>query len=237
MHERTDGGCREHRPDSTYPHALDAIWAASCRAVPVALPSTGDWDLPGITAALRQTAPRLAYVIADFHNPTGRLLAEEQRAQLVRAARRARTMLVVDETLVDLGLDGPPPPPVAVHGREVLTIGSMSKSFWGGLRIGWVRGPAELIARLTAVRTTLDLGSPIVELVCRGCIHSEPPDTSSPNARAWSSDDAGAHPGQTRARPTGCLPTLLRRRETWWTPRPRSGCRRRPRPCCRWSTR
>lgn len=159
----TDAGDRVLVDAPSYPHALDAVRAACCRAVPVALPATGGWDLPGITAALRQTAPRLAYVIADFHNPTGRLLAAEQRAQLVRAARRSRTVLVVDETLVDLGLDGPAPPPVAVHGREVLTIGSMSKSFWGGLRIGWVRGPAELIARLTAVRTTFDLGSPVVE--------------------------------------------------------------------------
>jgi len=159
----TDAGDRVLVDAPSYPHALDAVRAARCRAVPVALPATGGWDLPGITAALRQTAPLLAYVIADFHNPTGRLLAAEQRAQLVRAARRARTVLVIDETLVDLGLDRPAPPPVAVHGREVLTIGSMSKSFWGGLRIGWVRGPAELIARLTAVRTTLDLGSPVVE--------------------------------------------------------------------------
>lgn len=159
----TDAGDRVLVDAPTYPHALDAVRAAACRAVPVALPAAGGWDLPGIGAALRQAAPRLAYVIADFHNPTGRLLPEDQRAQLVRAARRARTVLVVDETLVDLGLDGPAPPPVAVHGREVLTIGSMSKSFWGGLRVGWVRGPCDLIARLAAVRTTLDLGSPVVE--------------------------------------------------------------------------
>lgn len=147
----------------SYPHALDALRAASCRLVPVALPLPGGWDLPGVTAALRQSAPRLAYVIADFHNPTGRLMPEEQRVRLVQAARRSRTTLVVDETLVELGLDGPAPPPVAVHGREVVTIGSMSKSFWGGLRIGWIRGPADLVARLAAVRTTLDLGSPVVE--------------------------------------------------------------------------
>ena len=159
----TDAGDRVLVDAPTYPHALDAVRAASCRAVPVALPASGGWDLPGIVATLRQAAPRLAYVIADFHNPTGRLLPEDQRAQLVQATRRSRTVLVVDETLVDLGLDGPAPPPVAVHGRDVLTIGSLSKSFWGGLRVGWVRGPRDLIARLAAARTTLDLGSPVVE--------------------------------------------------------------------------
>lgn len=152
----------------TYPHALDALRAASCRAVPVGFPDapTG-WDLPGLQAALRQTAPRLAYVVADFHNPTGRCMSDEQRAALVQAARRTRTLLVVDETLVDLdldlGLDRPAPRPVAAHGPEVVSVGSMSKSYWGGLRIGWVRGPTELIGRLAAVRQTVDMGSPVVE--------------------------------------------------------------------------
>jgi len=147
----------------SYPHALDAIAAASCRTVPVGFPETAGWDLPGLQAALRQTAPRLAYIVADFHNPTGRCMSEEQRARLVQAARKSRTLLVIDEALVDLGLDAPAPRPVTSHGREVVTLGSMSKSYWGGLRIGWVRGPTDLITRLAAVRTTVDLGSPVVE--------------------------------------------------------------------------
>lgn len=146
----------------SYPHALDALRQADCRLVPVGFGTRG-WDLDGMRAALRQTSPRLAYVIADFHNPTGQCMDAGQRQQLVRAVRDSRTVLVIDETLVDLGLDAPPPAPVASHGVEVVTIGSMSKSFWGGLRIGWVRGPAALVGRLAAARTTLDLGSPVLE--------------------------------------------------------------------------
>lgn len=147
----------------TYPHALDAFRSANCRIVPLGFPDTAGWDLSGLQAALRQTAPRLAYIVADFHNPTGRCMNDQQRAHLVRAAQKSRTQLVIDETLADLGLDAPAPAPVAVHGREVVSLGSMSKSYWGGLRVGWVRGPADLIARLAAVRTTVDLGSPVVE--------------------------------------------------------------------------
>lgn len=148
----------------TYPHALDALRHAGCRAVPVALPvGEPGWDVDGVRAALRQTAPRLAYVVADFHNPTGRVMPDEQRTAIVRAARETRTTLVVDEALVDLGLDAPPPAPVAARGGEVVTLGSMSKSFWGGLRIGWVRGPAGLVARLAGLRTSVDMGSPVVE--------------------------------------------------------------------------
>src|SRR5215218_4309016 len=54
----------------TYPNALDAIRAAGARPVPVAL-EPGGWDLEMLGATLRQAAPRLAYVIADHHNPTG----------------------------------------------------------------------------------------------------------------------------------------------------------------------
>ena len=69
----------------------------------------------------------------------------ELRERLVAAAHAAGTDLVVDESFVDLPLDGAAmPPPVAAFDRHarVLTIGGMSKPYWGGLRIGWVRASA-----------------------------------------------------------------------------------------------
>lgn len=42
----------------------------------------------------------------------------------------------------------------------VLTIGSLSKLFWSGLRLGWIRGPHDLIARLSRWKALADLGSP-----------------------------------------------------------------------------
>src|SRR5690606_32219462 len=57
------------------------------------------------------------------------------------------------------------PPPVAVFakGSEIITIGSASKSFWGGLRVGWVRTGASLITRLLGSRATVDLGTPVMD--------------------------------------------------------------------------
>jgi DNA-binding transcriptional MocR family regulator len=148
----------------TYPHAIDAIARASCRPVPVGLPGSG-WDVDGVLAALRQTGPRLAYLLPDFHNPTGRCMAPADREAIAHAAARARTTVVVDETMIDLGIDGPPPPPFAVHDDAgvVVTLGSMSKGFWGGLRVGWIRADADTIAALSGVRPALDLGTPVVE--------------------------------------------------------------------------
>ncbi|MFC4903875.1 PLP-dependent aminotransferase family protein [Kocuria oceani] len=157
----------------SYPHALDAVREARCRPVPVALGSTG-WDVAGYRAALRQTAPTMAYVIPDFHNPTGRCMTGQERAAIVRAARESRTTLVVDETLVDLHLDGPPPPPAAVHHPDVISIGSTSKSYWAGLRIGWVRATPGTVARLAAARPSVDMGSPIVEQLATAALLRDP---------------------------------------------------------------
>ena len=147
----------------TYPNALDAIRAAGARPVPVALTPDG-WDLEMLAATLRQAAPRLAYVIADHHNPTGLTLPDAERDRLVALARATRTPLVVDETLAELTLDddAPAPTPLAAH-DDVIAIGSMSKAYWAGLRIGWIRAAAPLVQRLAQARATIDLSSPVVE--------------------------------------------------------------------------
>lgn len=152
----------------SYPNALDAIRAAGCRPVPVAMPPADQaggagWDLEALETALSQQRPAMAYVVPDFHNPTGRLMPDSQRRQLVRAAAAAGTVLVVDETMRELNLDGAPSTPLAAFGPAVVSIGSLSKSHWAGLRTGWIRAGESLIQRFAAARTTMDLGGPIVE--------------------------------------------------------------------------
>jgi DNA-binding transcriptional MocR family regulator len=117
---------------------------------------------------LRQAAPRLAYVVADFHNPTGALADEDQRRRLVEAARAAGTVLVVDETMSELSLDPDLRMPRRMCGFDpagstVITVGSASKAFWAGLRIGWVRAAPDVIRSLVAARAYADLGTPVLE--------------------------------------------------------------------------
>lgn len=147
----------------TYPHALDAIRASGCRPVPVALPHGRGWDVDGINAAMTQQRPKMAYVVPDFHNPTGRLMSDPQRRRLVQAAASSGTVLVVDETLRELNLDAAATAPLAAFSSAVVTIGSLSKSHWAGLRTGWIRAGGPLIQRFAAARTTMDLGGPVVE--------------------------------------------------------------------------
>jgi len=151
----------------TYHNAIQALQRAHVVPVPVGLPAQG-WDVDAMEAAFRQTSPRFAYVIADFHNPTGRSMDPATRRALVAAATRSHTPLIVDETMVAMGLDFAPPPPVAMHdpsGRQVITLGSASKIFWGGLRVGWIRADPQTVAALGRLRTTMDMASPVVEQI------------------------------------------------------------------------
>jgi DNA-binding transcriptional MocR family regulator len=148
----------------TYPNAIDTLRRSGAR--PVALPLDRDgWDIEAADATLRQTAPRAAYLIPDFHNPTGALMPDGQRADLAGALAGTRTVAIVDETLVDLAHDPHPvmPRPLGFHHSRTVTLGGASKSFWGGLRIGWIRAPRDLMAALLSARLTLDLGAPVLE--------------------------------------------------------------------------
>jgi DNA-binding transcriptional MocR family regulator len=153
----------------SYANILQLMREAGARLVPVAMAEgLAGWDLPRWRQVLRDAAPRLAYVVADFHNPTGALADADQRRGLVDAARSGGTVLVVDETMSELGLapDVDMPPPVCAFdpaGSTVITVGSASKAFWAGLRIGWVRAAPDVIRSLVAARAYADLGTPVLE--------------------------------------------------------------------------
>ncbi|MFG2522140.1 PLP-dependent aminotransferase family protein [Streptomyces sp. NPDC048527] len=151
----------------SYPNALEALRRARLRTVSVPVTDTG-WDIEITESTLRQVVPQLAYLIPDFHNPTGCLMPEHERVRVLRAAERSGTWLVIDETLADLALDVPAPSPFASHTApggtgQVITIGSMSKTHWGGLRIGWLRAPARLVTELAGQRVATDMGGSVVD--------------------------------------------------------------------------
>lgn len=149
----------------TYANAIATLEGSGARLVPHPLDHlTQDWDLPGLTSAVRSSRARAAYLIPDFHNPTGALMSDEQRAEVAGVLRAAGTVAIVDESLVDLALDGQEmPAPLARHLPTAVTVGSASKNLWGGLRIGWLRVPRARVEELATSRLRLDLGAPVVE--------------------------------------------------------------------------
>ncbi|MGI5148646.1 PLP-dependent aminotransferase family protein [Plantactinospora sp. CA-294935] len=151
----------------TYPNALAALAARRARIATHGLATEGTgWDADLLLGSFRQTRPRLAYLIPEFQNPTGHLMPAELRERVVATAHASGTDLVVDESFVDLALDGTEvPPPTAVFDRHsrVVTIGGMSKPYWGGLRIGWIRASAPQVQRLAAVRVGVDMAGPVLD--------------------------------------------------------------------------
>jgi DNA-binding transcriptional MocR family regulator len=148
----------------TYPNALDAARAVGARLLPTALdPDEPAAWLDTAERALGSARPTAAYLMPDFQNPTGLLLDVAGRERLARALRRAGTTAVIDETLVELWLDTPPPPPLAAFGDGHISVGTLSKIAWGGLRIGWVRAEVDVVQRLTAVAVRSIMAGPVVE--------------------------------------------------------------------------
>ena len=151
--------------DPTYLGSIDIFAGLGARLEPVPVGGDAAW-VARLKTTLARTAPRLVYLMPTFHNPTGAVMPESGRRALARLAREMRIAIVEDNTLADLSLSGrtPPPPPIAAFDplAPILTIGSLSKLFWGGLRIGWIRGPEEILAQITRLKIMADLGGSLV---------------------------------------------------------------------------
>lgn len=161
----------------TYPHAYEALRASGARLVPVNVSARGaapdasgsGWDETALLQALQRSNPVVGYLMPDFHNPTGETMPLDQRERVLAAAARQGTVLIADETMAEFNIDRPGNfPPFAASadsatpGTAVL-IGSVAKTVWGGIRIGWIRAERSLIRKLVAARSSNDLGTPILE--------------------------------------------------------------------------
>lgn len=147
----------------SYPNSIEAARRSGVRLVPVAVEPDG-WDLDAATSTISAVRPVAAQLILDFHNPTGALMADSERERLASALRKAGTVAIVDETMLEVELDEVRRPlPFAAHLSRTILVGSSSKSHWGGLRTGWLRVPRPLLPRLLQARIADDLGAPILE--------------------------------------------------------------------------
>ncbi len=146
----------------TYIGAIDAFRAAGSRLL--SLPTDEDGARPEVLSLLAAGGSiRMAYVIPTFHNPTGAVMPESRRRDLVQRARQEGFQVVEDLTPdAALGRDMPPPLAALDPSGTVLTVGSLSKIAWGGLRVGWVRGSRSDIERLIAGKVVSDHGTSVI---------------------------------------------------------------------------
>jgi DNA-binding transcriptional MocR family regulator len=151
----------------SYPNAFEAIRMTGARLVPVSVTTEDGWDESAFEQAIQRSSPAIGYLMPDFHNPTGRSMPIELRERVLELAARNGTVLIADETMAELSIDRPGTrPPFAAHTdseSSAVLIGSVGKTIWGGLRVGWIRAEQSLIQKLARARMAGDLGTPVLD--------------------------------------------------------------------------
>lgn len=161
--------------DPTYPGALAAFIQAGARVVGAAVDEYGV-RLDALEARLA-TKPALVYLQSSVHSPTGTVLAAARRHSIAALVSECHVPLVEDVALTDLAWQDVPAP-VAAHAPDasIVVVGSLSKLFWGGLRVGFVRAPEPLALRFARIKATHDLGSSALsQLLAERLLRSAPP--------------------------------------------------------------
>lgn len=108
-----------------------------------------------------KSTEKFLYTIPSFHNPTGTIMSEVRRRELLEFCTKYQLPIIEDDAYRELWLDEMPPLPLKSmdnHGN-VIYLGTVSKTLAAGLRIGWVIGPEPVISRLGDIKMQLDYGA------------------------------------------------------------------------------
>ncbi|MFT4401495.1 PLP-dependent aminotransferase family protein [Bacillus sp. SW14] len=123
-------------------------------------------DEAGIKAGLissyrKQYGGQLLYTIPSFHNPTGTVMSEQRREEIIGLSKKEQLPIIEDDAYGDLWFEEKPPQPLKAmdHEGNILYVGTFSKTVSPGLRIGWLAGPEPVIERLADIKMQTDYGS------------------------------------------------------------------------------
>lgn len=141
----------------TYLRSLQIFQSAGMNMI--GLPMDGEgikyWQIKG------DCKDSLLYTIPTFHNPTGTLMSEGRREDLLRFARSRMLPILEDNAYGELWFDEKPPKALKAYDTtgSVIYLGTISKTMAPGLRIGWVVGPEAVVQRLGDVKMQTDYGA------------------------------------------------------------------------------
>jgi 2-aminoadipate transaminase len=149
----------------SYVGALGSFAAYQAKVVHVAMDADG--LVPdGLRAALSQAEKagkrvKFLYTIPNFHNPAGVTLAVERRAEILEICREHGVLVVEDNPYGLLGFDGQIYPSLrSMDPENVVYLGSFSKTFASGLRVGWVLAPHAVREKLVLAAESATLCPP-----------------------------------------------------------------------------
>lgn len=107
---------------------------------------------------------KFCYVIPDFQNPCGTTMTLEERRQLCRLSEKYGFVIVEDSPYRELRYSGEEVPTIySLAPERTLHLGSFSKIFAPGFRLGWIFGPEELLDMIYVCKQSLDLCPPILD--------------------------------------------------------------------------
>ncbi|MCR5548376.1 MAG: PLP-dependent aminotransferase family protein [Bacteroidales bacterium] len=107
---------------------------------------------------------RFFYAIPDFQNPSGETMTLAQRQKLVALAREKDFIIVEDSPYRELRYEGEPVPSIySLAPERTLHLGSFSKIFAPGFRLGWILGPQDLLEQIYICKQALDLCPPVFD--------------------------------------------------------------------------
>ncbi|MEC1338779.1 PLP-dependent aminotransferase family protein [Bacillus velezensis] len=144
----------------SYLYSLHVFQSAGMKLTGV--PMDNDGLLPEhIHMARGERGRAILYTNPCFHNPTGILMSERRREEILAASENAQLPIIEDDIYRELWIDEIPPDPIKTIDKNghVLYIGSLSKTLSPGLRIGWIVGPEPVIERLSDIKMQTDYGS------------------------------------------------------------------------------
>jgi 2-aminoadipate transaminase len=118
--------------------------------------------------------PRLVYVVPNFHNPTGETLSAERAGRLGGLADRYGFLIVEDDPYGEIRFAGRAAPALASCSDRVISIGTISKVLFPGLRVGWMVAPSWLAPSLVLVKQAADLHTSTLAQKIAGQLLAEP---------------------------------------------------------------
>ena len=122
-------------------------------------------QVSGTTPSRPETAKvKFIYVIPDFNNPSGETMTLEEREEIVALARELDVIIVEDSPYRELRYSGEDVPSIYTLAPErTLHLGSFSKIFAPGFRLGWIIGPEALLEQIYICKQALDLCPPVFD--------------------------------------------------------------------------
>ncbi len=143
----------------SYLGAINAFKAYECRFIEVKTDENG-MDIVDLEEKIKTNDQiKMIYVIPDFQNPSGRTWSLERRQKLIEIANRYDLPIVEDNPYGELRFEGEEMPPIKSLDTEgrVIYLGTFSKTFSPGLRIGWVMASPEVLNKYIQIKQGADL--------------------------------------------------------------------------------